>query len=145
MKPFLLVVALLIAAGAAAQGPAVAPAPGPAPAQAPSPSTARGDLWQLLTPEQRDQLWRSLSAEQRADVWRGLQPEERKEMRERLGPGELRGAGRPWAGRRSFDAGEGPPGKMMTAEERQQMRDQIREAHRLRRERMDAERAKRSP
>lgn len=145
MKSFVLVFALMIAAGAAAQGPAVAPAPGPAPSQAPPSSTARSDLWQLLTPEQRDQLWRSLSAEQRSDVWRGLQPQERREMRERLAPGELRGAGRPWAGRHPFDAGEGPPGKMMTAEERQQMRDQIREAHRLRRERMEAERTKRSP
>jgi hypothetical protein len=140
MKPIVLVLALLIATGAAAQGPPAAPVPGPSPA----PPSSRGDLWQLLTPDQREQLWRSLTPEQRSDVWRGLQPQERREMRERLGPGEV-GGGAPWAGWRHSDRGAGPAGKsMMTPEERQQMREQIREAHRLRREQMEAERARRA-
>jgi Mg/Co/Ni transporter MgtE len=101
------------------------------------------DLWQLLTPEQREQLWRSLTPEQKPDVWRGLRPQERREMRERLGPGELRGVGGPWAPPHQVDGADATPRKMMTPEERQQMREQIREAHRLRRERMDEERARR--
>jgi hypothetical protein len=141
MKPIVFVLALFIATGVAAQGPSVTPVPGPS--RAPAPAQSRNDLWQLLTPEQRDQLWRTLSPEQRSDVWRGLQPHERREMRERLAPDEARGANGPWTGRRQFDRGDGPAGMMKTPEERQQMREQIREAHRLRRERMDAERARR--
>jgi hypothetical protein len=64
-------------------------------------------------------------------------------MRERLGPGELRGGSGRWGGWRQSDRGDGPAGKsMMTPEERQQMREQVREAHRLRRERMETERAR---
>ncbi len=100
----------------------------------------RGDLWQRLTPEQRAQLWRSLTPEQKADLWRGLEPHERREMRERLAPNAPDGEGRPWMLRRHFEGGDGQPRMMMTPEERQQMREQIREAHRLRRERMEAER-----
>jgi len=139
MKPIVLFVVLLISAGASAQGPSGTAAPGPSPA----PSQSRGDLWQMLTPEQREQLWRALSPEQRSDVWRGLQPQERREMHERLGPGELRGPSAPWAGRRQFDHGNGSAGKTMSPEERQQMREQIREAQQLRRERMEAERTRR--
>lgn len=139
MKSIVLVLSLLIFAGAAAQGPEIGPGPGPGA----GPPAARGDLWQLLTPEQREQLWRSLTPEQRSDVWRGLQPQERREMRERLGPGDARGGGAPWAAWRQPGRSDGPPGKsMMTPEERQQMRDQIREAHRLRRERLEADRAR---
>lgn len=134
MKSSFLVLALSIAAGAFAQGPAI----GPGPAAEPYPP--RGDLWQLLTPEQRDQLWRSLSPEQRSEVWRRLQPQERREMRERIAPGDPGDAGGPWAMRRRHQSGEAPPGRTMSPEERQQMREQIREAQRLRRERMEAER-----
>ena len=103
----------------------------------------RGDLWQRLTPEQREQVWRSLSPEQKADLWRGLEPQERREMRERLAPPNgQEGVGKPWGFRRHFEGGEGQPRMMMTPEERQQMREQIREAHRLQRERMEAERAR---
>ena len=141
MKPIVLFLSLLIAAGASAQVPAGAPAAGPGSA----PAQPRGDLWQMLTPEQRDQLWRTLSPEQRSDLWRAMQPQERREMRERLGPGDPRGANSPWAGRRQFDRGDGSATKMMTPEEREQMREQVREAHRLRRERMDAEQRERRP
>jgi hypothetical protein len=137
MKPIILVLALFLAFGAAAQAPPVT-----GPTIGPGPSPSRGDLWQMLTPEQREQLWRTLTPAQRSDLWRGLQPEERREMRERFGPGDVLGAAGGWAARRPFDGGEfPPPGKTMTPEERQQMREQIREAHRLRRERMEAERA----
>jgi len=132
MKSIVVALALSIAAAAAAQGPTGAPAPAP----------PRNDLWQLLTPEQREQLWRSLTPEQRSDVWRGLQPQERREMRERLGPAAGRGAAGPWTGWRQLDRGDAPAGKTMTPEERQQIREQVREAHRLRRERLEAERAR---
>lgn len=139
-----LIVPLLVSffvAGVAAQGPPGAPMVGPGAATVPEP--ARTDLWQLLTPEQREHLWRVLTPEQKSNVWRGLPPQERREMRERLPPGELRGPGNSWGARRSPDRGDESAAAMMTAEERQQMREQIREAHRLRRERMEAERARR--
>lgn len=137
MRSLALVLVFSVATGAFAQAPAI----GPGGAQPPA---SRGDLWQMLTPEQRHQLWRSLTPEQRANVWRGLQPQERREMRERLDDAELRGGANSWPARRRLGDGEDPNGKMMTPEERQQMREQIREAHRLRRERMEAKRAPRS-
>jgi len=151
MKRIFLILAVMIAAGAAAQPagpPTTGPGPLPAPSMSPSPSPSRStappagrnDLWQLLTPEQREQLWRSLTPEQRSDVWRGLEPQERREMRDRLDGGDMRGATSPWATRRRF--GDGARTDTMTPEERQQMREQVREAHRLRRERMEAERAR---
>lgn len=127
---------LVLAAGAAAQTAARPPAIGP------SEEPPRRSLWQVLTPDQRDQLWRSLSAEQRADVWRSLEPQERREIRERLAPGDPIGGSMTWTPRRQFERGDGPPrGMMMTPEERRQMREQIREAQRLQRERIEAERA----
>jgi hypothetical protein len=120
-------------------GVTIGPGPSPVPAQ----PGGRSDLWQLLTPEQREQLWRSLTPEQRADVWRGLQPQERREMRERIGPGEGQGPASSWAARRRFGAGGAAPGQTMSAAGRRQMREQVREAHRLRRERMEAERERR--
>jgi hypothetical protein len=138
MKRILLGLALLIATGVSAQPASRPPVAGPN--QAPG---GRGDLWQLLTPDQREQLWRSLSPEQRADLWRGLEPGERFEMRQRLGPMGPQGAAGPWAHRRGFERGDSPPIATMTPEERRQMREQIREAHRTRREKMEAERARR--
>jgi len=143
MKRIFLVLALFLAVGAAAQ-PTGGPTIGPGPSSVPAQPGGRSDLWQLLTPEQREQLWRSLTPEQRADVWRGLQPQERREMRGRLGPGAVHGASGPWGGR-SPNADNRAKGWTMTPEERQQMREQIREAHRQRRERLEAERARRSP
>ena len=97
----------------------------------------------MLTPDQRESLWRVLTPEQRTDLWRGLEPQERREMRERLGgppPADLEAGARPWGERRPSDVMVGPARAAMTPEERQQMRDQIREWHRLRRERLEAER-----
>jgi Spy/CpxP family protein refolding chaperone len=129
--------ALAVAAGAAAQPPRPSVmGPGPEP---------RRDLWQVLTPEQRDQLWRSLSAEQRADVWRGLEPQERREVRNRIGAPESDGDGRIFGPAPYAEGGDGSGKQMMTPEERQRMREQIREAHRLRRERLEQERRSRMP
>ena len=129
----------MLAAAASAQTPDRPPGAPEAP--------PRRDLWQLLTPDQRAQLWRSLSPEQQANVWRRLDPEERNRMRERFvdpgadapaGPDGARGG---WTFRRPFDS-DGPPHMMMSPEERARMREQIREAHRMRRERTDGERAR---
>jgi hypothetical protein len=138
MKRFTFFLALVLAGGASAQAPPPSPPADLGPAAAPM----RGGLWQILTPEQRAQLWRTLSPEQKADLWRGLEAQERREMRERLGPppNPPEGIERPWGPRHPLDQGDGPPRVMMTPEERQQMREQIREAHRLRRERFEAER-----
>ena len=130
-----LLLASMLAASAAAQPPPRPPVVGP------NGETPRRDLWQILKPEQREQLWRLLTPEQRADLWRSLEPRERREMRDRLPPGEP-GAEGPWAARR-LDPGDPTSRMTMTPEERQQMREQIREAHRLRRERLEAERARR--
>jgi hypothetical protein len=141
VKRIVFLLLTLLAAAAAAQAPD-RPLPGAPPAAA-----QRSDLWQMLTPEQRTQLWRSLSPEQQADVWRRLDPDERSRMREGFAPGADGGpaAGGPrggWMPRRPFD-GDEPPHMMMSPEQRARMREQIREAHRLRRERMEAERERR--
>jgi hypothetical protein len=109
----------------------------------PAPGASSGGLWQRLTPEQRALLWRSLTPEQKADLWRNLAPDDRRGMRERLAPGEPQANGRPAMPHRGFEPGDGPPRMMMSPEDRQRMREQIREAYRLRRERLEAERARR--
>jgi hypothetical protein len=108
----------------------------------PSEPPAAGGLWQRLTPEQQAMLWRSLTPEQKADLWRSFRPEERRAMRERSTPADPDGAIRPGP-HRGFNRGEGPPHARMAPEERERMREQIREAYRLRRERMEAERRNR--
>ncbi len=137
MKRIVPAIVLLIAVAAAgAQPPPRETVPGPS-------APPRSSLWQLLTPEQREQLWRALTPEQKVDVWRGLEPNERRAMRDRLAPGGPDSAIGPWPPRQNGGQGEGQPRMMMTPEQRLQMREQIREAHRLRRERLEAERERR--
>jgi Spy/CpxP family protein refolding chaperone len=102
-------------------------------AQPTEPPTA-GGLWERLTPEQQAMLWHSLTPEQKADLWRNLPGDQRRGMRDRSTPLEPDRAIRPGP-HRGFDRGA-----RMTPEERERMREQIREAYRLRRERMEAER-----
>lgn len=110
---------------------------GAASAQPAEPPTA-GGLWQRLTPEQQAMLWRSLTPEQKAELWRNHGADERRAMRERQAPTEPGNVIRPGP-HGGFDRG-GMPRARMTPEERERMREQIREAYRLRRERMEAER-----
>ncbi len=135
MKLPTFLLALLWAVNAAAQPPVAPPVIGPA-------EPPRRSVWQILTPEQREQVWRSLSPEQKVELWRALEPHERRDMRERLGGlGGAESAGKPIVPhRQAFDGGNGPR-MMMTPEERLRMREQIREANRVRRERLEAERA----
>ena len=129
---------LLLAVTVATAVSAQAPRP---PTTGPGPEPARRNLWQMLTPEQREQLWRGLSADQRADVWRNLEPQERREFRERQGAVDPGGDHRGFGPRADVEGVDLP--RQMTPEERQKMRDQIREAHRQRRERIDQERRSR--
>jgi Spy/CpxP family protein refolding chaperone len=132
------IVAFLLAVAVASTATAQSSRP---PTAGPGPEPVRRTLWQLLTPEQRDQLWRTLSTEQRADVWRSLEPQERREFRDRLGFAEGPGVGPgPGRGPRTMRDGVDDHPRQMTPEERQKMRDQIREAHRQRRERTEADR-----
>jgi len=101
-----------------------------------------GGLWERLTQEQRQLLWRSLTPEQKAELWGNLAPSDRRAMRERPLP-DAPDAGRRRMPHGTFESGDAPPRMMMTPEERQRMREQIREAHRLRRERLEAERQSR--
>ena len=88
-----------------------------------SPEQRRG-MWEGLSPEQREMMLRRLPPEQRQDMRRHMTPEERNAMRHRFieqgppGPGA--------------QAGGPPPGPMhqMSPEERQRLREQIREAQR---------------
>ena len=88
-----------------------------------SPEQRRG-MWEGLSPEQREMMLRRLPPEQRQDMRRHMTPEERNAMRHRCieqpppGPGA--------------SAGGPPPRPMhqMSPEERQRLREQIREAQR---------------
>ncbi|MGZ8253283.1 MAG: hypothetical protein ACXW2G_04410 [Burkholderiaceae bacterium] len=88
-----------------------------------SPEQRRG-MWEGLSPEQREMMLRRLPPEQRQDMRRHMTPEERQAMRHRFieqgpaGPGAQAG---------------GPPSRpmhQMSPEERQRLREQIREAQR---------------
>lgn len=133
MKQIVFLLLLSLAAGATAQ----------APPREPPEVGAPGGLWQRLTPEQRAMLWRSLTPEQKAELWRKADPDERRAARDRVGPGGPEAPGRRWMPHRGFDRDDGPPHMMMSPEERHRMREQIREANRLRRERFEAERGRR--
>lgn len=88
-----------------------------------SPEQRRG-MWEGLSPEQREMMLRRLPPEQRQDIRRHMTPEERQTMRNRfiepVPPGPpVQGAGPPPR-----------PMHSMSPEERQRLREQIREAQR---------------
>jgi Mg/Co/Ni transporter MgtE len=81
----------------------------------------RRDMWERLSPEQREMMLRRLPPEQRRDMWRSMSPDERHAMRHRF------------TEQRPSDPGAGPPPRsmhQMSPEERQRLREQIREAQR---------------
>lgn len=133
MKRIVFLLLVSLAAAAIAQ----------APPREPPEVGARGGLWQRLTPEQRALLWRSLTPEQKAELWRNMDPNEQRAARDRLTPDGPDAPGRRWMPHRGFERGDGPPHMMMSPEERQRMREQIREANRQRRERFESERGRR--
>jgi len=85
-----------------------------------SPEQRRG-MWERLSPEQRELMLRRLPPEQRRDMWRNMSPDERDAMRHRF------------TEQRPPEPGAGPPPRpmhQMSPEERQRLREQIREAQR---------------
>lgn len=84
----------------------------------------RHDMWERLSPEQREMMLRRLPPEQRQDMRRNMTPEERRAMRQRfIEPRPPEQAGQ---------AGGPPPRPMhqLSPDERQRLREQIREAQR---------------
>jgi hypothetical protein len=79
----------------------------------------RQDMWQQMSPEQRELMLRRLPPEQRQEAWRNMSPEQRQAMRERFINQRPPEGGRP-----------ARPRHHMSPEERERLRDQIREADR---------------
>jgi hypothetical protein len=79
----------------------------------------RQDMWQQMSPEQRELMMRRMPPEQRQEAWRNMTPEQREAMRQRF------------VAPRPPDAAPPPrPSHHLTPEERQRLRDQVREAQR---------------
>jgi hypothetical protein len=90
----------------------------------------RREQWQALPSEQKTQLWKELTPEQRMQAWERLSPEQRMQMRD----GFTREQREAWRRHREERAdGEGPADRPLyrhlTPEERQRLREQIRDAH----------------
>jgi hypothetical protein len=137
-------------------GPPLAPTavPGQSSPVAPAPD-ATADIWSHMTSEQRKQLWQQLTPEERARIWSRLPADQRRAIRERLTPEQRESIREHWAGppqppgqRPVPGPGSFPPeprpglpperiappaGPRLTPEERHQLREEIRQAHELRR------------
>jgi uncharacterized membrane protein len=115
--------------------------------QAAPPPDATADIWSHMTSEQRRQLWQQLTPQERATIWGRLPPEQRQAIRERLTPEQRDSIRERWGapgqppGQRAIP-GPGPTpepramppaGPRLSPEERRQLREEIREAHELRR------------
>ena len=128
------VVALLSCGVAAAQAPPPFEMAGPAPAPplALPPVQGQADIWGHLTPDQRKEFWQRLTPEERAAVWRRLTPEQRQAIRERLTPEQRQSLRERWPERpQQFEGRAGPgPGPKLSPEERRNLREAIRDAHR---------------
>jgi hypothetical protein len=155
--PIVAVAAAVLSWGVATAqtGPEVAPPLVAQAPQAPQPD-ATSEVWSHMTPDQRRQLWQQLTPQERATIWQRLPPEQRSAIRERLtaeqresirerwsaagqppGPRTMPGPGQPPG--QPFIPGPGPareqrgippPGPKLTPEERHQLREEIRQAHR---------------
>lgn len=78
------------------------------------PPEKRRELWQSLSPEQRELLMRRVPNDERRQMWQQMTPEQKGAMRQRFT--EQRGQG-------------GADGRSrLTPEERQKLRDEIRDA-----------------
>jgi len=81
----------------------------------------RRDMWQQLSPEQRELMLRRLPPDQRREQWQRMTPEQREAMRQRFIEDR----------RRRSDPQQGPrPGRQLSPEERQRLREQIEQAQR---------------
>ena len=77
----------------------------------------RREMSEQLSPEQREMMLRRLTPDQRREMWRNMSPEEREAMRQRFVDQRPQG-----------DGAEPRPRHAMSPEERQRLREQIREA-----------------
>lgn len=88
----------------------------------------RQRAWQELKPEQRREMWQSLSPEQRELMMRRVPNEERRQMWQKMTPEEREAMRQRFLQHREQRAAEGGGPMRLTPEERQRLRDQVREA-----------------
>ena len=88
----------------------------------------RQQAWQGLKPEQRREMWQNLSPEQRELLMRRVPGEERRQMWQKMSPEEREAMRQRFLQHREQRAAEGEAPRRLTPEERQRLRDQIREA-----------------
>jgi cell division protein FtsN len=93
----------------------------------------RQRAWEGLSPDQRRDMWERLSPEQRELMLRRLPPEQRRDMWRNMSPEERQAMRHRFTEQQPSEPGVGPPGRPMrhmSPEERQRLREQIREAER---------------
>jgi hypothetical protein len=93
----------------------------------------RARAWQGFSPDQRRDMWERLSPEQREMMLRRLPPEQRRDMWRNMSPEERHSMRHRFTEQRPSEPGAGPPARpmrQMSPEERQRLREQIREAER---------------
>lgn len=93
----------------------------------------RQRAWEGLSPDQRRDMWQRLSPEQRELMLRRLPPEQRRDMWGKMSPEERQAMRNRFTEQRPSGPGAGPPPRpmhQMSPEERQRLREQIREAQR---------------
>jgi predicted Fe-S protein YdhL (DUF1289 family) len=88
----------------------------------------RQNAWQQLTPEQRRDMWQRLSPEQRELMLRRIPRDERREMWQKMSPQEREAMRQRFLQRNDAHGANGDAAHRLTPEERQRLRDQIREA-----------------
>jgi len=88
----------------------------------------RQRAWQGLTPDQRHDMWQTLSPEQRELMLRRVPGEERRQMWQNMSPEEREAMRQRFLQHREQRARDGEAARHLTPEERKRLRDQIREA-----------------
>jgi hypothetical protein len=87
----------------------------------------RQRAWQGLPPEQQREMWHTLTPEQRELMMRRVPSEERRQMWQKMSPEEREAMRQRFLQHREQRV-EGEAPRRLTPEERQRMREQIREA-----------------
>lgn len=88
----------------------------------------RQRAWQGLTPDQRRDMWQTLSPEQRELMLRRVPGDERRQMWQKMSPEEREAMRQRFLQHREQRARDGAASRHLTPEERKRLRDQIREA-----------------
>lgn len=92
------------------------------------PADERRRAWQEMPPEQRREIWQSLPSEQRELLMRRVPRDERKQLWNQMTPEQRDEMRQRFTERRERQTAEGRP--HLSPEERQRLRDQIRESQR---------------